>query len=59
MRYVNVTHQLVILRLNSGGAIHLAPGEVSRPLPPSELQDNPHLAKLLRLNAIAREPAQA
>lgn len=53
MRFGNRTKQLLILRLNSGATVHLAPGEVSSPIDDYETDNNSHLEKLLRSEAIA------
>lgn len=45
-RVVNRSKQLLIMPLNSGGTVHLAPGETSRELPDFELADNPAFSKL-------------
>ena len=47
MSYVNRAQHLVIVPLNTGETVHLAPSEVSRPLEDYEIRDNPGIDKLL------------
>lgn len=51
-KFVNRTRQLVILELNSGATVHLAPGETSSSLESYETDNNRKLEKLLRSSAV-------
>ena len=42
----NATRQLLIVPLNSGTTLHLAPGASSDPIDESEINDNAKIAKL-------------
>ncbi len=57
-RIMNKAKHLIIITLNSGKAIYLAPGEASRPIPDQELTGNQKVEKLLRVNVITTEMAQ-
>jgi len=61
MRYVNRAKQLVFLPLNTGETVHLAPGEVSRPLEPFETDRNEKLDRLVDMGivAVVGEPPKA
>ena len=62
-RITNRAKQLLVVPLNGGDAIHLAPGESSAPVEDYELQNNAHVEKLMLNNFVelAQEgpPAQA
>ncbi|OPY75269.1 MAG: hypothetical protein A4E63_00380 [Syntrophorhabdus sp. PtaU1.Bin050] len=46
VRIRNLTQRPVIVRCNSGEALHLAPGIVSALIPDAEVRDNPKIEKL-------------
>jgi hypothetical protein len=48
--------QLLVVPLNSGATIHLAPGESSSPIEDLEINGNEKVAKLLRTNLITATP---
>lgn len=49
----NKTERLVLLSLNSGTALHLAPGTTSEQLPEAEVDNNPKVQKLREQRIIA------
>ena len=52
----NRASHLLILQLNSGKTLHLAPGESSRPVDDLEVSGNEKITKLLRSSLIAVTP---
>ena len=59
LRIANRARHLLIVPLNSGGTLHLAPGETSAPVEDYELDKNEKVEKLLADNLIAWAPAEA
>jgi hypothetical protein len=55
----NRSNQLLILHLNDGQAIYLAPGESSRPLDEMQVGGNEKMAKLTRDNLVSIEAKKA
>jgi hypothetical protein len=53
VKYINRSHGLSIIPLNSGDSIHLAPGETSPAIDEIEIKNNAKVQKLLRANLIA------
>lgn len=53
MRIVNQTKNLLIVTLNSGISLHLAPGQVTEPIDVMETAGNEKFEKLLRTGFIA------
>jgi hypothetical protein len=51
-RITNRAKQLLVVPLNGGDALHLAPGESSAPVEDYELQNNARVEKLLRSNFV-------
>jgi hypothetical protein len=51
----NRSNQLLILHLNDGQAVYLAPGESSRPLEDMQVSGNEKMAKLTRDNLVSIE----
>src|SRR5258705_2892630 len=51
----NRSNQLLILHLNDGQAVYLAPGESSRPLEDMQVSGNEKMAKLTRGNLVSIE----
>jgi hypothetical protein len=58
-RIVNRAKHLLIVPLNSGKTLHLAPGESSRPIADPEINGNEKVAKLLRSNLIVTPRVEA
>jgi hypothetical protein len=59
MRIVNRTKALLILTLNSGVTLHLAPGQRSAPVDAREIADSDKIDKLLKNGTIAVVSAAA
>ena len=59
MRIVNRTKALLILTLNSGVTLHLAPGQRSAPVDTREIADSDKIEKLLKNGTIAVVSATA
>lgn len=57
-KFMNSSRHLVILRLNSGATVHLAPAEVSPSLEDYETANNRSLAKLRSLGEIEALPVE-
>ncbi len=55
----NLSKQLLIIPLNSGESIHLAPGETSRPIEDYEMKDNAKSQKLAKRGLMATAAAGA
>jgi len=53
LHIVNRAKHLLIIPLNSGKTVHLAPGESSHPVQEREINANEKVAKLLKENLIA------
>jgi hypothetical protein len=53
MRIVNRTKHLLIVTLNSGISLHLAPGQTSEPIDARELAGNEKLEKLRRTGIVS------
>jgi hypothetical protein len=53
VRIRNLTQRPVIIRCNSGEALHLAPGIASDVIPDAEVRDNPKIRKLVNQYIIA------
>ena len=51
----NRSNQLLILHLNDGQAVYLAPGESSRPLEDMQVSGNEKMVKLTRDNLVSIE----
>lgn len=60
-KITNHSKQLLIVPLNSGNTLHLAPGESSQEFPDYELADNSKVDKMtnLGLARVSRTPAAA
>lgn len=56
-RLTNRAKHLLIVPLNSGESVHLAPGETSEAIEDYELQRNDKVDKLLTMNLISSEAA--
>ncbi|NLW36189.1 hypothetical protein [Syntrophorhabdus aromaticivorans] len=54
----NLTQRPVIVRCNSGEALHLAPGIVSAAIPDAEVRDNPKIRKLISRCVIVLQEAE-
>jgi len=54
MKLRNTARHILVIPLNSGRTIHLAPGEVSEPLSEVEVVNNPTIKKLTDRNWISR-----
>lgn len=52
-RIKNISHQLLIVSLNSGKTVYLAPRESSHPIEELEISGNEKVAKLLKANLVA------
>jgi hypothetical protein len=52
VKFANRTRHLVVVPLNSGGTIHLAPDEISHPVEELEIQHNSAIEKLVRARLI-------
>jgi hypothetical protein len=52
----NRATQLLIVQLNDGEAVYLAPGETSRPLEETQVGGNEKVAKLTRANLVSLGP---
>jgi hypothetical protein len=59
MRITNKTKQLLLVPLNSGETIYLAPGEASSAVDEVETRDNEKIEKLLRGGLIEAVEAEA
>jgi hypothetical protein len=58
--YTNQTSHLVILQLNNGNSVYLAPGQRSSAIPDHEVSGNDKIAKLVRNNFLnVGEPAKS
>ena len=53
LHIANQAKHLLIIPLNSGKAVHLAPGESSHPIEELEINANEKVAKLLKANLVA------
>ncbi len=53
----NLDKQLLIIPLNSGRCVYLAPGETSAPIDDYEVVDNPKITKLAKASLIALSQA--
>jgi hypothetical protein len=53
-KLVNLGRQLLVVPLNSGETIHLAPGESTDAVEDYELNHNPKVEKLIRENLLAK-----
>lgn len=49
---VNLTKQVVMLRMNSGAELNIGPEQKLKRVQPSEIRDNAVIAKLIRLQQI-------
>jgi hypothetical protein len=59
-RVTNISKSLLIVPLNSGETLHLAPGETSAdPLGDYELDGNEKFEKMLSNNLLARAPEES
>ena len=52
-RIKNISHQVLLVSLNSGKTVYLAPGESSRPIEELEISGNEKVAELLKANLVA------
>ncbi len=48
MKITNRSRQLLVIPLNSGATIHVAPGEEAVGIDPIEVKNNPALEKMVR-----------
>lgn len=53
MRIVNQSRSLLIVTLNSGMTLHLAPRQSSEPIDPSEIDGNAKIEKLRRAGIVS------
>ncbi|OPY75227.1 MAG: hypothetical protein A4E65_03608 [Syntrophorhabdus sp. PtaU1.Bin153] len=58
VRIRNLTERPVIIRCNSGEALHLAPGIASVAIPDAEVRDNPKIQKLVNQYVIALQQVE-
>lgn len=58
-KLVNLGRQLLVVPLNSGETIHLAPGEFSDAIEDYELDHNSKVEKLIRENLLAKRGVEA
>jgi len=54
-RIKNISHQLLVVTLNSGKTVHLAPAEVSEPMEEVEIKGNPKLEKMKKNSLVTVE----
>lgn len=59
VRVINVSDHMVLVRLRSGGALHLASGEQSEELPEQELVGNPRVTPLCASGVITLEQTKS
>jgi hypothetical protein len=59
LTFTNLATHMLILHLNNGSSVYLAPGETSGAISNEQVNGNDKIAKLLRNNVVATtEPAE-
>ncbi len=59
VKFENLTNRPVLLRLNSGSTLHIAPRQVSAECMDGDVQNNQMLQKLLGRRVLSRLPVKS